>query len=415
MKRLRESCADDRITNLPADVIHRILVFLPIKDAAKTSVLSMQWRHRWRVTKFVLAIHGFVPCNDEIDLLPLYLSNKGVQHFTLNFDSADECLYDEDCVDLYNYQMHSSLFSALHLKSLQLQALVFTPPPRFVGFSKLTYLEFGYVRLPLDFFDSFLPKCPILESLRLRCCWGHAVEVRIKAPFLKSFHFWGFELVAISFADTPLLSDLLLHFVRCRVPGIASLFASLPALGRFFANGAVLKDLAAGDRMNVPTRLPTPHHQLQDLYLKSHAFEGPGMERVLVCLIMSSPNLRRLRIEVSPIDDQPSNDEVSSSLWRLLEAAGGSPGSSACLQHLRKFRIKHSLCTQVELDLVRFVLATAPLLRLVHVNPGFALTAKKIMKFMNEVMQFTRVSKEAKVIFDNDTRDDPFTYAESQL
>ncbi|CAI0458695.1 unnamed protein product [Linum tenue] len=47
MKRAGQYGAD-RITNLPADVIQRILVFLPIKDAAKTSILTSKWRHLWR-------------------------------------------------------------------------------------------------------------------------------------------------------------------------------------------------------------------------------------------------------------------------------------------------------------------------------------------------------------------------------
>ncbi|CAL1392441.1 unnamed protein product [Linum trigynum] len=44
-KRLRNSTAG-RISNLPCNVIERILVFLPIKAAVQTSLLPRNWRHR---------------------------------------------------------------------------------------------------------------------------------------------------------------------------------------------------------------------------------------------------------------------------------------------------------------------------------------------------------------------------------
>ncbi|KAM2510711.1 hypothetical protein PS1_035184 [Malus domestica] len=36
----------DRISNLPSDAIDQILPCLPIKEAAKTSVLSSKWRYK---------------------------------------------------------------------------------------------------------------------------------------------------------------------------------------------------------------------------------------------------------------------------------------------------------------------------------------------------------------------------------
>ncbi|KAM3357956.1 hypothetical protein P3S68_020887 [Capsicum galapagoense] len=38
---------EDRISELPANVIDRILELLPVKDAAKTSILSKNWRYNW--------------------------------------------------------------------------------------------------------------------------------------------------------------------------------------------------------------------------------------------------------------------------------------------------------------------------------------------------------------------------------
>ncbi|CAI0459228.1 unnamed protein product [Linum tenue] len=440
MKRVCNS-SPDRITDLPAHVIQCILVFLPIKDATKTSVLSRKWRHQWRsipqlvfddgfveireeteserslmnkqqvllniykslllrdgpITKFVLSIPRLNPCH-EIDLIVLYLSSKGVRHLTLVFSrNSDE------------YQMHSSLFSALHLKSLKLRSCEVTPPSWFVGFSKLTHLDLNRVTLPCDFFKDFLPKCPLLESLSVVDCDGLEGNLDIVAPFLKSFTLVvDFLDICFSFKSTPLLSYVVLDWnddcTDGGVPDMVSLFASLPALQQFHVNYEILKNFAGGGR-NVPARLPTLH-LLEVFDMKHVIFDVSGMERVFVCLIMSSPNLCSLTIQVSTLQqhDQLAGNEVSS-LWRSLEAED-CPGSSHCLQQLRECRIVDNCATLAELDLMRFILATAPLLRSIHITPYHKLGTKKIMKCMKEVMQYTRISKEAKVVYDwNDEED----------
>ncbi|CAI0552743.1 unnamed protein product [Linum tenue] len=435
MKRVYQSSAD-RITNLPADVIQRILVSLPIKDAAKTSILSSKWRHNWKsipqlvfdgrfarinrvsesqsdlrsklvmlniykallvhdgpITKFVLSIPGLNFC-DVIDHIVLYFSNKGVQDFTLIERSTDD------------YQMHSSLFSALHLKSLKLRSCELMPPYWFDGFSKLTHLRLGEVTLPSDFFENFLTKCPVLEYLRVVDCEGPAVELEIVAPCLKSFHYAG-SLRVISFKCTPLLSCVALYtcdtethvvalfLYETDTHDMAALFASIPTIQKFCANGGFLK--TAGHR-NVPSRLPSPLHQLQFLETIELDFDSLEWEHGFVCLIMGSPNLRRLKIEYhSMLEDQPTKNEVSN-IRRLLEAEGCS-GSSNCLQHLKEFIIWDSYGTQVELDIVRFVLATAPLLRLVHIKAAHNLSSKTVMKFSMEALRYKRVSKEAEFIY----------------
>ncbi|CAN1189126.1 hypothetical protein LINPERHAP2_LOCUS39715 [Linum perenne] len=84
--------------------------------------------------------------------------------------------------------------------------------------------------------------------------------------------------------------------------------------------------------------------------------------RVLVCLIMSSPNLRRLVIV-----------------------------------RLEEFSIDNSRCNQVVLDLVRFVLATAPLLKRVFIKPKKSLSSRNAKKFLVKVTRYNRISKEAEV------------------
>ncbi|CAL1408112.1 unnamed protein product [Linum trigynum] len=434
MKRVCQA-SDDRITSLLADVIHHILAFLPIKDAAKASTLSRKWRHHWRsiprlvfdhgfarnleedvvesssmnnrimlnictallvhdgpITKFELSIPGLCACR-EIDHIILHLSSNGVQDFTLMF----YCRY----IGTAGYHMHTSLFSALHLKSLTLRSCAFTPPTWFTGFNMLTNLQLINVILPSDFFKEFLPKCPMLESLRAIECSAPAGRLEIVAPFLKYFTFVG-SFLDVCFEYAPLLSHVSLDLAESNTPDMVSLFASLLALQQLLVNYDILKFLAQGDR-NFPTRLPTPIEGLKVLETISIVFDGLEMERVFVCLIMSSPNLRSLTVQMESGEpsDLPANDEVSS-IRRLLEAED-SPG---CLKHLREFRIDDTCGCQAELDLVRFVLATAPILQSIHITAYYKLDTKKVMKLMKEVMHYKRVSKEAELIFNwNDDED----------
>ncbi|KAM0059236.1 putative F-box domain, leucine-rich repeat domain superfamily, F-box-like domain superfamily [Helianthus debilis subsp. tardiflorus] len=45
--KMRMNVEGDRLSSLPDDLIHKILAFLPIKDAMETSVLSSRWRFIW--------------------------------------------------------------------------------------------------------------------------------------------------------------------------------------------------------------------------------------------------------------------------------------------------------------------------------------------------------------------------------
>ncbi|CAN1186285.1 F-box/FBD/LRR-repeat protein At1g13570 [Linum perenne] len=134
MKPPEESASNTSIGKLPADVICLILTFLPIKQAVRTSILSTQWRHRWRripqlvfdedfatisanskvmleiyqallghegpVNKFELAIPGMSLC-PQVHQLIHYLSTKNVKELSLVIPEAEETSYNPDMVTLF--------------------------------------------------------------------------------------------------------------------------------------------------------------------------------------------------------------------------------------------------------------------------------------------------------------------------
>ncbi|CAN1186274.1 F-box/FBD/LRR-repeat protein At1g13570 [Linum perenne] len=376
---------------LPADVISLVLTFLPIKEAVKTSILSKQWRHRWRsipqlvfdcnfatinaadydseskimnsinkamlkvyqalllhdgpLNKFELAIPEMYCCPQLYQLI-LYLSTISVKELCLRF--------------VQHTSLPSSLFSVPNLNSLKLHGFFFEEPTWSVGFSKLTLLELKDVLLPTSFFNDFLPKCPILEELRVFDCSVDQDPVFVTSS-VKVLLFHSYRWT-IRFVYTPHLSvlsvvepsreyfyydsDYLYYdFHPTCKSDIVSQFGSLPALEQLNLGVQFLTSLSEG---YVPYHLPASLHNLKVLEIPRILLGRLNEARVLACLIMSSPNLLKLTI-------------------------------------------------RVELDLVRFVLATAPVLKRVFINPKKGLSSEIVTKFLVEVTQYERISRYARV------------------
>ncbi|CAI0458353.1 unnamed protein product, partial [Linum tenue] len=430
MKRVCEASAD-RITNLPEDVLHRVLVFLPIKDAAKTSVLSTKWRHHWRsipelvfdsrfaiksggfnttemrsklmfyifkalllhdgpIAKFVLSFPGLSPrYGNEIDEVLLYLSHRGLQELKLSCAA----FHDDK-----KYKLHSSLFSCLQLKLLKLRHCEFRQPSWFVGFSKLTVLFLSDFTLPSDFCENFLLKCPMLKNLRLTNCDGPS-NLNIVAPCLERFCFTYRDLQKICFNCTPVLVSLRLCRNFEKIADMVALLASITELQEFRVDFQLPQHLTVGDS-DVPIRLPTPLHRLKLLHTRNVDFSSLETAHFLVCLIIGSPNLRELTIKLDPSQqNQPATNNAATSIVSLLEAESRQGSGSCCLQQLREFRIEECLGTQVELNLVQFVLATAPILKRIYIPRLHKLSSEKVIEFMMEVTRYRRISKDVEVIY----------------
>ncbi|CAN1332589.1 hypothetical protein LINPERPRIM_LOCUS35769, partial [Linum perenne] len=208
-------------------------------------------------------------------------------------------------------------------------------------FSKLTLLEFKEVDLPdnYDFFGALLPRCPLLEELMVLDC-NIFIDPLFESASLKALFFHS-SFTTICIKNTPCLSVLSVDDYNAGEydPDIVALFAALPAL----------KQLKLGLEL------------LHDEHYEDHS-------------------------------------EVIDSLQMLLEPKGDRHcGGVCCLQRLEEFSIDNSRCNQVVLDLVRFVLATAPLLKRVFIKPKKGLSSRNAKKFLVKVTRYNRISKEGEV------------------
>ncbi|CAN1795394.1 F-box/FBD/LRR-repeat protein At1g13570 [Linum perenne] len=401
MKRLCQE--SDTISCLPDEVIQHILKFLPIQDAAKTAMLSRKWRNHWRntprlvfdsgfariteqdrsashvnkimfsickallahagpITEFVLDIPGLSPC-DETDLAVLHLSNKDMKKLSLIFTVAS----DED--DNYDRTFHSSLFSAVQLNCLQLEGGRLVTPSWFVGFSKLKALELVNLILPPDFFECFIPMCPLLEDLRISCCVG-SHKFKLVAPRLKVFAFLGY-ILNISFKS------------------LQQLYMNLEFIDLF-----VISD-------RIPHKLPTPLYHLRVLGINNGTSipDMPYLD-VLFCLVRSSFRLETLTIKINtegtyiipkePVLVEPESEEY------LKEEEEGDEAEVRCL---RELKIEGSREIKSELMLVKYVLETAKRLERIVVEPYYKLEWTKRYEFLQEVNKYKRASRLAEVIY----------------
>ncbi|CAN0841507.1 F-box/FBD/LRR-repeat protein At1g13570 [Linum grandiflorum] len=420
-------------TQLPANVIGLILTFLPIKEAVRTSILSTQWRHRWRmipqlvfdcdfatidpglenqdklvmldvfqtlmghqgssINKFKLAIPGMTSCS-QVDPLIRQLSTKHVRELSL--------LLSPTVTNPSTKLELSSLLSLPDLITLKLQSFDLVTSHWSVRFSKLTVLELNNVILRSYFYQYLLPVMfPVLEELRVvDRIWSNNKRPVFSAPSLKVLFFHS-HIQSICFEHTPRLSVLsILDTVQYNYsksvglyaknnPDMVAVFAALPALEKLTIGLEFLLFLSQHD---VPYQLPATLDNLKILEAPRISLGRSPEAQVLLCLIRSSPNLQKLTIVHDDDDDDdrhhPDSKQIDS-LQKPLEPQDG------CFQRLEEFNIKNSRGTQVEMDLVRFVLATAPKLKRVFIKPKEKLESDTMLEFVVEVLHYEKISKES--------------------
>ncbi|PRQ22313.1 putative F-box domain, leucine-rich repeat domain, L domain-containing protein [Rosa chinensis] len=180
----------DNLSDLPSDVTEKILSFLPMKEAVRTSILSSKWRYKWAILpdlvfdelgfpgvlykhdKLVKMVDHVLflligPINKvklshkglngtaDIDRWILHLSRNSMREFIFRFWKKPE------------YKMPSCLFSCQDLVHLEFCNCLLKPPRTFKGFKSLKKLEIESVTLTQDEFENLVVCCPLLKYLTM--------------------------------------------------------------------------------------------------------------------------------------------------------------------------------------------------------------------------------------------------------
>ena len=221
----------DRISNLPGNIIDQILSLLPFKDAARTSILSRNWRHKWAELPYLefrdLSLSsGFKQKNEELARIVdhvLLLHIGPILKFKLFFldlrdlNSFDRWIFHlsrfpinelEFITFVENYSMPSCLFTFRSLTSLVLSFCALRPPSTFKGFPNLKNLDISNVNITQYAFENLISSCPVLERLSVSFS-NHISHVTINVPHLRSLHVLA-NLESISFENTYCLAEVFL-------------------------------------------------------------------------------------------------------------------------------------------------------------------------------------------------------------
>ncbi|KAI8570788.1 hypothetical protein RHMOL_Rhmol01G0064200 [Rhododendron molle] len=224
-----EKC-EDRISNLPCNLISHILSFLPTKNAVATCVLSTKWKQSWTSYDSVdfddtllLNPHksdrnpslqtSFTSFIDQVVLLHrVSRLNKFYLKCTQSYDLsrvnawiAAALLSSVKELHLSIPMEHSTvlpqdLFSCGTLVVLKLGAKFVMNVPASVHLPNLKILHLRSVEFSDDdSIDRLISGCPVLDKLSMRECVGIDVHVvKISAPVLTSlvmyylyFNYWG--------------------------------------------------------------------------------------------------------------------------------------------------------------------------------------------------------------------------------
>ncbi|KAG5583740.1 hypothetical protein H5410_044174 [Solanum commersonii] len=411
------SLLPDVLSNLPDHVIDVILMCLPCKDSARTSILSKKWRYNWcRRTELTLDKSHWITKNDllyptvkfkkiicqfltlhegpitkftldivnlenspEIDNFIYFLSRNGIQHLVLHlsFDNP--------------YKLPSSVFTCSQLRHLSLHNCSIHHSSAFKGFNRLISLELCEVIISSELLESLIYHCPLLEQLVL-VILENLDTIEINVPTLRTLDFTGY-ISSICLKNAPCLVKLSLEgrYMEVEDLDFAKVFESCSALEHLLFDFSNF-EFYAEEGYEVPTRLPfdlnsvkrfnLPYIMLIESYKLSYAF----------CLIKSFPYLEYLEIQLYSEDEEDD---------RILECLELQRFSDVTFNHLREVKLKCFGGTMSEMQLIKLLLAKSPVLVRMLIDQWFlehgSLDTR--LKILNEVSHFLRASPKAEVVY----------------
>ncbi|KAL2455031.1 F-box/FBD/LRR-repeat protein [Forsythia ovata] len=408
----------DRISNLPDNVIDKILMQFTIRDATKTSILSKEWRYKWLnlpqlifddtlwqksernrelarmnfvgilyqvllrhqgpVTKMSLIIPELIG-GSEIDHLIYFLWKKGVEEFTLKMMVGKD------------YKLPSSLFMCLQLKHLSLYSCLINPPPSFKGFNRMIRLELDFVTIDARVLENLISSCPLLEQLVLHFL-SDVDYLEIDAPMLKLFEL-NCSTASVFLKNSP---HLAIVSVACGKgcdfgDGIRSLiefFDSVPALQKLHMDYHFVKFFFPDDHKAIPATF----NNLKILKLSDISLESFEELSSVFRLMRSCPNLEEVKIEtVSCADDDTSE---------IMDFLKAQDYSDVLLNRLKKVMMSNIIGLVPEMALIKLLLEKSPTLkRMVIVWCGFKFD-DELLRTMKELNRFSRASPNAEVNFE---------------
>ncbi|XP_016452021.1 F-box/FBD/LRR-repeat protein At1g13570-like isoform X2 [Nicotiana tabacum] len=340
-KHKKHSC-ESLPTNLPENVINAILMRLPLRDAVRTSILSKQWRYKWcRLPQLTLDDKIWKTTNN---LLSPSIKFTNIMYNILTLHSGPITKFTLSMSELKKYPKIDSLIYFLSRNGIEHLVVQFS--------------EWNLYKLPSSFFT-----CSQLRHLTLQNC------LICPPPAFKGFN---------------MLISLELCHVSVSSISLESLISSSPYLENLVLK---ISDTLSHIQIKAPLKYVPHLTKLSLMYGESYEdSEKCDLDKFL----QSFPVLEHLHLEygssqVSMDESDNEVDEVSASF------------SDVTLNHLRTVKVEGITCTMLEMQLVKLLLANAPMLVRMLIEPGpyYAYTEAKILA---EFTKYQRASPKAEIV-----------------
>ncbi|KAK1355606.1 FBD domain-containing protein [Heracleum sosnowskyi] len=417
----------DIISELPGNIHENILGFLPIQDAVRTSILSTTWRHSWKRIPHLIFEDEFLnrmmdkliqDCDFKIKAFKLVsvinnillLHNGPIASFSLTIPT-DECDsriihdYIDQWIPLLARKNIKQLsledwmlgeftaphFSSLGLTHLRLVSFWFSYTSASGGFTYLTNIELIDVAMSKQcIFD-----CPVLEKLTLVVCTGLS-HTNFHAPNLKCLHQMCDEISLAGFENLGLenLTEFSCGLLYClaelepsETSNLVKVLCSLHKIEKIYIAAEFIQYLAGGGS---PKKLPKPLHYLKTLNISDINLVDLDVISCLLCLIRSAPNLCNLNI--------------SAEIWTeflvyedCLKDYRVEDFDDFTMDQLEIVTFGYFKGCRAELELVKFLLAHAPVLKTVFIHRIKAVKKDVSLMIAEEMLQYTRASSRAQI------------------
>ncbi|XP_019051760.1 PREDICTED: putative FBD-associated F-box protein At5g56440 [Nelumbo nucifera] len=211
-----------RLSSLPDHILHRILSFLPIKDAVRTSILSTRWKYLWTFITHLYLDDGLLFCDKNVKEKSrrfVYFVDRALMLRTVsNLDTfslrchycIDPCRFNAWINAAIQHQVQNlslsipvkqpinlprCLFTCRSLISLRLEVNYQLKPSLRFCFPSLKKLHLSFITFSNDYSTKQLfSSCPILEELQIiGCNWKKLKVFNISAPALKTLSISDFH------------------------------------------------------------------------------------------------------------------------------------------------------------------------------------------------------------------------------